>query len=448
MVFTLATAVLFSFGAWLFVIELSTGLTNSLDSQLRADLSQAGRIVTSSPKGGGATSLPLPGQVVLQVFDASGSLRGSTPDSGDIALLSALQLSRARSSALAITTTLDEGPERVVSAPFPAHPGWVAAAGLSLATLDRTVSEVETGLVIAGIAVLLVAGLGAYGLARAALSPVERLRREVAALSEKGRGSAVAVPRTNDEIAALARTMNELLGRLGEALVRQRAFVADASHELRTPFAVLQAELELASRPGRDRDEMSAALARASEEAARLTRLANDLLLLARSDDRQLEVRKVRVPLNQLLSESVRGLARRATEAGVSCRVAADSSLEALVDRDRMRQALDNLLENALKFAPSGSEVVLAASAHGRDLVIEVADSGPGFLPEYLPSAFERFSRPDSGRARSGGGTGLGLAIVQAIVTAHGGRATAGNQDEGGAIVTLDLPDCVAGLDP
>lgn len=441
-VFTVATAVIFAFGAWLFVVELSSGLLNLLDSQLKADLVQAGRLV-STPARSGTAGLPVPGQVILQVFDSSGHLRGATPDSGDTLLLTAAQLRQGRTSALSITTTLENEPERVVAEPFRAHPGWVAVAATSLGTIDRAVSDVESGLVIAGIVVLLIAGLGSYGLGRAALSPVERLRREVAALSDTGRGATVAVPRTNDEIAALAQTMNELLARLHNALDRQRAFVADAAHELRTPFAVLQGELELASRPGRDPEELTAALERASQEAARLTRLANDLLLLARSDEEQIEVHAEPMALRPLLLESARAFAGKAEEAGVTFRVEASDELVALLDSDRMRQAVDNLLHNASRFAPVGSEIVMAASARGHDLVIEVSDSGPGFPPEFLPHAFERFSRPDSGRARAGGGTGLGLSIVQAIATAHGGKALARNRAEGGASVALELPGAV-----
>jgi len=232
--------------------------------------------------------------------------------------------------------------------------------------------------------------------------------------------------------------MNELLGRLHESLHRQRAFVADAGHELRTPFAVMQGELELASRPGRDPEEISAALGRASQEARRLTRLANDLLLLARSDEEQLELHLEPVQLRALLIESRRSLAGSGEKAGVSCRVEADGELTALVDRGRLRQAMDNLLLNALRFAPSGSEIVVSATARGQDVVLEVTDSGPGFPVEFLPHAFERFSRPDS--ARAGGGAGLGLSIVQAIATAHGGRASVRNEEGGGATITLELP--------
>ena len=433
--FTLAAAVLFALGAWLFVMALSSGLLNLLDAQLKADLTQAGRLV-GSPKTSVAT-LAIPGQVNIQVFDAAGHLHGSWPDSSDVPLLTSAQLREARVSSLSVTVRLEDETQRLVAEPW-SRRGWVVVAATSLATVDRALSDVEVGLVIAGVAVLVIAALGSYALGRAALSPVERLRREVAALFQRGRGAVVAVPRTNDEIAALAKTMNELLGRLDESLRRQRAFVADAGHELRTPFAVMQGELELASRPGRNPEEISAALGRASEEAGRLTRLANDLLLLARSDEEQLELRPEPVRLRALLIESCRSLAGSAEMAGVSCRVEADEVLTALVDAGRLRQVVDNLLHNAVRFAPSGSEIVVRAAARGQDVLLDVTDSGPGFPVEFLPHAFERFSRPDS--ARAGGGAGLGLSIVQAIAVAHGGRASLRNERQGGATITLELP--------
>jgi signal transduction histidine kinase len=284
-----------------------------------------------------------------------------------------------------------------------------------------------------------VGGFGAYWLARAALAPVERLRREVAALSERDTESTVRVPRTHDEIAALAGTMNDLLARLRSALARQRAFVADASHELRTPFAVLRGELELAERPGRTREELSAAVASAAAEADRLTRITDDLLLLARGDEATLRVSLARTDVALLLAQSAERAGARAAAAGVTCRVDVPAGLMAVVDSGRIRQAVDNLIDNALRFAPRGTEVDLCAEMAG-PLVIEVRDRGPGFPPSFLPHAFERFARPDLGRARDAGGAGLGLSIVQAIVQAHGGRAVAGNRDGGGAVVRLEIP--------
>jgi len=248
------------------------------------------------------------------------------------------------------------------------------------------------------------------------------------------------VPSTRDEIAALAGTMNDLLSRLQQALARQRTFTADASHELRTPLAVLRGELELATRPGRTREDLAVAVRHAAAEAERLTRLTDDLLLLARDDEDRLGLRRTPTDIGALLAASAQLAASRLAEAGVTCRVDAQPGTCASIDADRIRQAVDNLVDNALRFAPGGSVIVLAARADGADLGIEVRDNGPGFPAGFLPHAFERFRRPDSGRSRDDGGAGLRLAIVRAIVAAHGGSVTAGNRPGGGAVVRLRLP--------
>jgi two-component system OmpR family sensor kinase len=337
----------------------------------------------------------------------------------------------------------------VIAAALYALGGWLFASGLSVTggesqdAYEATQSQVVRQLTIGGLVFVAIAALGAYWLARAALAPVERLRRQVAAVSSRDEGPAVEVPGTRDEIAALAGTMNELLGRLQGALARQRAFVADASHELRTPLAVLRGELELAARPGRSRDDLAAAVRSAAAEAERLSRLTDDLLLLARSDEDRLSLRPTATDIGKLLAGSAGTAASRLAAAGVTCHVDAPDGMLADVDSDRIRQVVDNLLDNALRFAPRGSAIVLAARADGPDLGIEVRDDGPGFPAGFLPHAFERFRRPDTGRSRDDGGTGLGLAIVQAIAVTHGGTASAASKPGGGAVVRVRLPEVI-----
>ena len=433
--FALAAAALFALGGWLFASGLSSAQLKTIDSQLTAQLAQAGR---SLPAGG----------YLMQVIDPAGRVRSASTDAGNVPLVTASQLSQARQGRIWLTRTVDEESTRIAAAPLGGHPGWVAVAAESLETYDATQSQVARELAIGGAVFTAVAGLGAYGLARAALSPVERLRRQVAAISERGGApgagvTAVEVPPTRDEVAALAGTMNDLLGRLQRALARQRAFVADAGHELRNPLAVLRGELELAARPGRGLPELTAAVRNAGAEAERLARLTDDLLLLARSDEERLRLRLEWTDIGALLTRSVGLAGSRLAAAGLSCRVDVPSGTYADVDADRIRQAVDNLVGNALRFAPRGSVIVLAARAVGRDLDIEVSDDGPGFPAGFLPHAFERFARPDSGRSRGDGGAGLGLAIVWAIAAAHGGIATAGNKPGGGAVVRLRLPGAV-----
>jgi len=438
LVFALALAIAFALGGWLFLSQLSAAMLRSTDSALAARLSQVSHDpegettpVTALPPGG-----PAPGEYIAQVVDASGRVRRVFSHAGQAPLLTAAELSQARRHEVVLTRTIDDQPVRLLAAPLPEQDGWVGIAGLSLATSDSTLQQVTVGLLVGGTAFVILAGIGAYWLARAALTPVERLRREAAALSEDDTGATLRVPGTH----ALAGTMNDLLLRLRTALARQRAFVADASHELRTPFAVLHGELELAGRPGRSKEELSAAVASAAEEASRLTRITDDLLLLARGDENKLSLQLERTDVMGLLARSAQRARARAEAAGVTCRVEAAAGLIAIVDAGRIREAVDNLVDNALRFAPPGTEVVIRAEIAAGPLVIEVSDSGPGFPAEFLPHAFERFRRPDQGRARSAGGAGLGLAIVQAIAVAHGGKAVAANRPGGGASVRLELP--------
>jgi two-component system OmpR family sensor kinase len=440
-IFAIALAVAFSLGSWLLVSQLRAVMLRSLDAGLAAQLAQAGKLFQGTESGGRAhpPGLP-PGDYIAQLIDSTGRVRASSEDTGRTPLLTDSGLRRARRATIALTATVDGDPERLMAAAFTGRPGWVTVVGTSLESFDDTVAAVVSRLAIGGTVLVLVAGLGAYGLARAALAPVERLRREAAALSERDTSLRLAVPATKDEVAALAGTMNDLLRRLHEALARQRAFVADASHELRTPFAVLSAELELAAKPGRSQRELAEAVSSASEEAARLRRLTEDLLLLATSDEDRLAPRTEPVDLCALLTQAADLATERTATTSVTCRVDAPARLTARVDPSQIRRAVDNLIDNALRFAPDGTDVVVSARAEAQGVIIEVADMGPGFPADYLPHAFERFSRPDTGRGRAQGGAGLGLSIVRAIAQAHGGGVTIRNQASGGAIVRMDLP--------
>jgi signal transduction histidine kinase len=444
LVFALALAAAFALGGWLFVSQLSAAMLTSTDAALAARLTQAGRYTADDEEGNlpasFLTSKPGPGEYIVQVVGPSGRVIRLSQNAGKTPLLSPAELRQAQHGQVLLTRTARGKPERVLAGPYGREHGWVAIAAVSLQPSENTLRQVTDGLLIGGGAFVIVAGIGAYWLARAALAPVERLRREVAALSERDTGATLRVPGTRDEIAALAGTMNGLLVRLHWALARQRAFVADASHELRTPFAVLQGELELAGRPGRTKEELGTAVATAAEEAGRLTRITDDLLLLAKGDEDKLCLQLERTDIALLLGTSVKRAQSRAEAAGVTCQVSTVPGLMAVVDAGRIRQAVDNLVDNALRFAPRGSQVVISAEVAGPSLVIEVRDAGPGFPPEFLPHAFGRFRRPDQGRARSAGGAGLGLAIVQAIALAHGGRTVARNRAEGGAAVRLEVP--------
>ena len=322
---------------------------------------------------------------------------------------------------------------------------WVVLSGTSLAGADALLSRLRTGLAVGGFAAIGLAGVGAWLLAGATLRPVERLRRQAEALSVRDGVAELEVPGTRDEVADLAQTMNALLDRLQQALLRQRRFAADAGHDLRTPLTVLRAELELANRPGRSLDELQEAVGFAAVETDRLIRLAEQLLLLAQADEGGHRLELCPTSLRQLLMDEAEIAVR--TRPDVDVDVDAPEETVLRIDRDRVRQAVRNLLHNALTYAPSGTRVTVALRTDERRTgpvaVIEVADRGPGFDGSFLARAFERFERGNAARSSHGGGHGLGLAITRSIARAHGGDAHAMNRPGGGALVRLELPEAM-----
>jgi signal transduction histidine kinase len=316
----------------------------------------------------------------------------------------------------------------------------VLAVGATLQDRAETLSEFRTELAIAfPVALILTTAVG-YLLAGLSLRPVDSMRRRAAAISAHTPGQRLPVPATGDEIERLGRTLNEMLDRLEHALQRERDFVADAGHELRTPLAVLRTELELALRHTGSAEELREAVRRSSEEVDRLSQLAGDLLLIARSDRHGgLPLRLEPLPVRSLLDGVAERVAWRAEAAGKQVEVEAADGLVVAGDRLRLEQALGNLVDNALRYG--GRRIHLDASLVEGGTRLRVTDDGDGFPEAFLPRAFERFSRADSARGR--GGTGLGLAIVRAIAEAHGGSADAGAAPGGGGTVWLDVPDRV-----
>jgi two-component system, OmpR family, sensor kinase len=282
--------------------------------------------------------------------------------------------------------------------------------GQSLDDRDEVLAGLIAAFAIGGPLAIALASLLGYVLAGSAMRPVEAMRRRAAAGDER-----LPLPAAQDEIRRLGETLNALLARLRGSLERERRFVADASHELRTPLAVLKTELEAALR---DPDPQPA-IASAIEEVDRLSQLAEDLLVLARSEEGELPVRRETLHVRPLL-EGVRDrFVDRATRAGRAILVE-DGDVTISADPLRLRQALGNLVDNALRHG--GGDVVLRAAADDGGVALEISDGGAGFGPDIAGHAFERFARGDVARSR--GGTGLGLAIVRAIAEAHGGQAT------------------------
>lgn len=324
---------------------------------------------------------------------------------------------------------------------------WTVTVGQSLTEVEGAADDARTVLEALVLAAVLLAGVGAWLLSGAALRPVDRMRADAQRLADTGAPGAITVPGGGDSLTRLAQTFNTLLLRLHGSLERQRALVADAGHELRTPLAVLKTELQTAVRPGRSRADLEDSVARAEEETARLAALADDLLLLAQSDGRERTVHPERCDVAGLVERTAQAHAARYQSSDIELDVyRPEHPLDAEVDAAAVRRVLDNLLANAANYTPPGGAVELgvrAATVDGRpSVVITVDDTGMGFPVDFLPRAFERFARADQSRSRSGttSGSGLGLAIVDALVRAHGGTVTARNREPAGARVEVVLP--------
>ena len=305
------------------------------------------------------------------------------------------------------------------------------------ATLSDSQEALDRALVRFGVAfpvALLLSSLIGWLLAGAALRPVERMRREAEAISASEPTRRLPVPDTDDTLARLAVTLNLTFDRLQAALERERRFVDDASHELRTPLTILKAEVDSALMEGNSFDDLRLALKGASGEVNHLVRIAEDLLVLARAERGRIPTHRTSVSLEELVDASRRAFAATAETGGVTLAVEApDATVE--VDGTRIRQALDNLLDNALRHTLPGGEVRVTAAVTPDAITIQVDDTGPGFDPDELASAFQPFKRGDASR----NGSGLGLAIVRAIAEAHSGTVTAENRAGGGARMTLVL---------
>ena len=439
LLFALATVLVIAVAGFGFLFQLRVSLDASLDSSL---VTRASALV-DEVSAAGLGSLRLgQDEEPAQFLTVDGRVLASSPElAGRPAIDAGQRRAVAGGHVLTFTTELADERTRVLARTTDVT-GTLVVVGMETEISDAAADHVESAILLGGPPAVLVAGAGAWLLAGAALRPVERMRRETADISEHDNLARLAVPPTRDEIAALATTMNELLGRLRAAVARERGFVADAGHELRTPLALLRAELELAARPGRSRAELAEAVAAAGLETERLIRLSENLLLLARAEGEQQFVRASPTPLHELLTAAARAANAGAADRSVSVEVDCPVELTALADPDRLRQGIDNLLDNALRHSPSGAQVRLQAREREAPPVLEISvrDHGPGFPAEFIPHALERFRRADNARARTDGGAGLGLAIVAAIARAHGGKATAGNHPTGGAIVVLHLP--------
>ncbi len=441
--FTLALAVVLAAVGYL----VYSGLAGAMDRSIRDDLAGRADLIKSTvlqseeaPSEEGAGSIAEAGTNFAEILSPSGAVVDSTADVAGHVLLTPTQLARASQATIVldrVEVAGSAGTSRLLATPVHAQSkDLIIVVGSSLKDRTQALDQLLTELLIGGPIALILAAALAYLLATRALRPVESIRREAEAISALEPGRRLPVPPAADEIARLSATLNEMLGRLESSLARERSFISNASHEIRTPLALIKTEADLALDRPRSAAELRGALQSIVGETDRLSELADDLLLLARSDEGRLPMRRTPISVFDLL-EGVRDRFQlRVTEAGRTISVGAAPGLVVAADRQRLEQVLSNLIENALRYGAGRIDVV--ATSDETAAQVHVMDRGPGFPADLLPHAFERFSR--SGASRAQGGTGLGLAIVDIIARAHGGTTHAAGREGGGADVWISLP--------
>ncbi len=432
--FAVAMAVVLAATGLFLYLRLGAALDRTIDQSLRERATDVAALVRQ-----GDSRLAERGEGFAQVLDSNGSIVDSTRGLGR-PLLTDAETSRAEAAAIEVSSRGVPGsdePARLLATPVDTPRGRaVVVVGASLEDRKEALGSLLLALLIGGPLALLVSSFAGYGLAAAALRPVESMRREAESVSAGEPGRRLSLPPARDEIHRLGQTLNSMLGRLESAFARERRFVSDASHELRTPLAALRTELELALRRERTPEELESALRSAAEETERLSQLAENLLVLARFEGGKLPVRRERLAAGELIAGVRQRYERRAAAADRPLEIQVERELELSVDRLRAEQAIGNLVENALRHGLG--RIRLQAQRRDGQVELHVRDEGPGFAQEFIAHAFEPFSRGD--QARSGAGTGLGLASVDVIARAHGGSAHAANLD-GGADVWLELPE-------
>jgi len=361
------------------------------------------------------------------------------------ALDRALLRRRVASRAFGFVTTPDRAFRVLLSPVRLGRESYAIALAQSRAPQEETLEDLREAMLVTAPLALLAAALGGYLLARKSLSPVVRMSAKARAISATNLSERIEVADPRDELGELAATLNDLLARLDQAFAAQRRFMADASHELRSPVAILQGELDVTlSRGDRNAEEYRESLEVMRRSVGRLTRIVRDLFLLARSDAGEIPLRREPLDAGEVIAQTVRAYRTVAAEQKVALAAEGGEELVVLGDEDLLQRMIGNLLENAIRYAPANSEVRIRCSAAGGNVRIEVRDCGPGVPAHLREQIFERFFRVDAARgavpAAAGSGAGLGLPIARWIAEAHGGALRLESSGPNGSVFAVILP--------
>jgi heavy metal sensor kinase len=308
--------------------------------------------------------------------------------------------------------------------------------------LQQQLREILVVLVLGLPLIVVLAGLGGYVLARRALSPIDHLAGEARRITAERLHQRLSVPNEKDEIGRLAAVINDTFARLESSFDQLRRFTADASHELRTPLSVIRGIGENVLRETRTPPEYKDAVGSMLEEVDRLTRLVDTLLKLSRGDAGTIRLAHDVLDLGDLTREVVSSLGILAEERQQRLQVVAAENVRVSADRLVLRDAITNVVDNAIKYGPSRSTIEVRVEEGAHQATVTVTDAGPGIPAEHRERIFDRFYRVDEGRSRDMGGTGLGLAIAKWAVEANGGRISLETVATG-SVFRITLPRAV-----
>jgi signal transduction histidine kinase len=411
-----------------------SSLVNAIDTALTGRVSDLTALIID---GTIPTQLTAPGNdaTLVQIVDSNGAVMSSSPNISGEGAISDIHPQPGTQIVTTQPVPIGESDFRVVAQSVAAHEQiFTIYAAASLNPVAEAV-EALVAILIVGIPVLItLVGLTVWFMIGRTLHPVEAIRAEVASIGDRELDRRVPVPDTDDEIARLAATMNQMLDRLQLSSDQQRRFVADASHELRSPLAAIRSQLEVDLLHAENAN-WAIVYEGVLDETLRMQRLVEDLLLLARNDAGTLP--KPLEPVD--LDDIIFGLVQRIQPTTpITINTAQVSGAQVHGDPDTLARLVRNLLENAIRYAVDRIEVTLTET--GGQAILSIADDGRGIPPDYRTRIFDRFARLDEARDRNRGGTGLGLAITSEIASHHGGSVTVADSPSGGALFTVAIP--------
>jgi heavy metal sensor kinase len=350
-------------------------------------------------------------------------------------------------SSFATTETTEGENVRLLAIPvelgIPGPPTGAQAAALVIARSTRQIDSalarlLRTLIIAVPLALALAAGGGVF-LAGRALKPVDKIAQTAQEIEESDLSRRISVT-TKDELGRLAATLNEMIGRLEKAFQRQKQFTSDASHELRAPLSVIEAESTLALQKERPPSDYRQSLETISQEARQMSALIEQLLTLARADAGKEQWNFRQVNLGELIANLSTDVEVLCQEKGLTLQLGETQDLVVKGDEARLRELFMNLLDNAIRYTPAPGTVSMSLRREGQMAVVTITDTGVGIPAEEIPFIFERFYRVDKSRSRADGGTGLGLAICKHIAEAHGGEIEVDSQIGVGSTFSVWLP--------